>query len=199
MYPFSNVRNGHSLFAAAAPGSYRPWGPSSGNSCLAASCPPTWPFPESTLPGAATQLSPCLPWVGKCALEQWPWLTGCASPGPCSCYHSPNPLSAGDWEVNPRDVSKCCSSGFATPEVSAPLDLKSRVGRTTLLVLSSISGLLLASPPRAWVSHGESSTSPHRENHNSSLLEGAQLKVMDAIVPNLKLGMVCTPSPILNQ
>lgn len=64
---------------------------------------------------------------------------------------------------------------------------------------SSCSGLLLASPPRTWVSHSGSSTSPHRENHNSSLLEGVQLKVTDAIVPNLILGMVCTPSPTLNQ
>ena len=126
MYSFSSVRSGHSLLAAAVPGSYRPWGPSSGNSCLAAFCPTTWPSPGSTLPGAATQLSPCLPSVGKCALEQWPWLTGCDSSGPCSCYHSQNPLSVGDWEVNPRDASKCCSSGFDTPEVPALLDLKSR-------------------------------------------------------------------------
>ena len=68
--------------------------------------------------------------------------------------------------------------------------LKSPVGRTTLLVLSCISSLLLATQPRSWVSHGGSSTSTHQENHNPNLLEGSELKVKDTIVPYLKFRMV---------
>ena len=71
--------------------------------------------------------------------------------------------------------------------------LKSPVGRTTPLVLSCISSLLLATQPRAWVSHGRSFTSTHQESHNPSLLEGSELKMKDTIVPNLKFRMVCTP------